>query len=100
MEVIGFMFGESPGASTRLHAAQAELDTCDGYVVLVVDPQTEEIDAHGPFDGITATHEAAQRRAEFDGDGLGDVQVAVVRLHVPAESRSATGPAPRRVRPA
>lgn len=95
------MFGNDLGlgASTRLRAAKAQLDSCDGYVVLVVDPQTEEIDAHGPYEGLAATHRAAQLRAEFDDDGLGDVQVAVVRLHIPADSRSGTGEALRQARP-
>ena len=47
-----------------LIAAAEKLTQCDGYVVLAVDPQTGEVDAHGPFDGLTATVKAvsADRR--------------------------------------
>ncbi|HXV94434.1 MAG TPA: hypothetical protein VD813_14105 [Pseudonocardia sp.] len=64
-----------------LVAAAAKLAQCDGYVVLAVDPQTAEIDAHGPFDGLMATIKADQLRREFDRGGLEDVSVCVVRLH-------------------
>ena len=62
-------------------AAVSELDDCDGYVVLAVDPQTGEVDAHGPYDGLTATVKADQLRRDFDRGGLQDVSVGVVRLH-------------------
>jgi|GEM_PF-2065405 len=64
-----------------LVAAAEKLTRCDGYVVLAVDPQTGEIDAHGPFDGLTATVKADQLRRDFDRGGLEDVTVGVVRLH-------------------
>jgi hypothetical protein len=63
-----------------------ELDVCDRYIVLVVDPQTFEADALGPFDGVDATGTADRLRRDFDGDGLGDVQIAVCRLHQPVEA--------------
>jgi hypothetical protein len=44
-------------------------------------PQTGEVDAHGPFDGLTATIKADQLRRDFDRGGLEDVTVGVVRLH-------------------
>ena len=49
-----------------LIAAAEKLTQCDGYVVLAVDPQTGEVDAHGPFDGMTATVKADQLRRDFD----------------------------------
>jgi hypothetical protein len=64
-----------------LVAAAEKLTQCDGYVVLAVDPQTGEVDAHGPFDGLTATIKADRLRHEFDSGGLEDVTVGVVRLH-------------------
>lgn len=70
-------------ATTHLCSAVRRLDECDGYVVLVLDPQTEELDAHGPHDGLTATSEADRLRREFDREGLSDVQVHVARLHIP-----------------
>ena len=74
--------GSQPTTSHLCNAVR-QLDECDGYVVLVLDPQTEELDAHGPHDGLTATSEADRLRREFDREGLGDVQVHVARLHAP-----------------
>ena len=70
----------SSGDATLVAAAE-KLTQCDGYVVLAVDPQTGEVDAHGPFDGLTATIKADRLRHEFDTGGLEDVTVGVVRLH-------------------
>ncbi len=64
-----------------LVAAAEKLGQCDGYIVLAVDPQTGEVDAHGPFDGMLATIKADQLRRDFDAGGLEDVTVGVVRLH-------------------
>ncbi|MGH3565942.1 MAG: hypothetical protein ACRDRH_07890 [Pseudonocardia sp.] len=64
-----------------LVAAAEKLTRCDGYVVLAVDPQTGEVDAHGPFDGLTATIKADKLRRDFDRGGLEDVTIGVVRLH-------------------
>ncbi|HWM58421.1 MAG TPA: hypothetical protein VNO83_11350 [Pseudonocardia sp.] len=64
-----------------LVAAAVKLTQCDGYIVLAVDPQTGEVDAHGPFDGLVATVKADQLRRDFDRGGLEDVRVGVVRLH-------------------
>lgn len=64
-----------------LVAAAEKLGQCDGYIVLAVDPQTGEVDAHGPFDGLLATVKADQLRRDFDAGGLEDVTVGVVRLH-------------------
>ena len=60
-----------------------ELDACDGYIVLVLDPQTHDADAHGPYNGIDATDVADQLRRDFDTAGLPDVEVTVTRLHRP-----------------
>jgi hypothetical protein len=60
-----------------------ELNACDGYVVLVVDPETGEADAHGPYDGLNATVVADRLRTDLDRDDLADVAVAVTRLHRP-----------------
>ena len=61
--------------------AQTELDRCDGYVVLAVDPQTGEVDAHGPFPGLDAVEIADDMRVTLDREGLEDVVVRVVRWH-------------------
>ncbi|MEJ2862526.1 hypothetical protein [Actinomycetospora flava] len=61
--------------------AQTELDRCDGYVVLAVDPQTGEVDAHGPFPGMDAIEIADDMRETLDREGLDDVAVRVVRWH-------------------
>jgi hypothetical protein len=60
-----------------------ELDACDGYIVLVLDPQTAETDAHGPYDGLAALDVADRLRHDFDTAGLPDVEVTVTRLHLP-----------------
>jgi hypothetical protein len=61
--------------------AMETLSQCDGYAVLAGDPQTGEVDARGPFDGLTATIEADRLRRDFDSGGLEDVRVDVVRWH-------------------
>jgi hypothetical protein len=67
-----------------LVSAAADLDECDGYVVLVFDPETGELDAHGPYEGVAATLRAEELRQSFDDDDLPDVVVRVTRLHLPA----------------
>ena len=62
-------------------AAVSELDDCDGYVVLAVDPQTGEVDAHGPFVGMAALEAAEAMRATLDREELDDVVVRIVRWH-------------------
>jgi hypothetical protein len=69
---------------SALIEARAALNRADGYVVLVVDPETGEVDAHGPFDGLAATLMADQIRAELDAGGLAEVAVGITRLHRPA----------------
>lgn len=76
----------SPRPDPNLVDALVALDGCDGYIVLVGDPQTGESDAHGPFDGIGATLTADRLRGELDTDGLADVHVEVIRLHHPRQS--------------
>ena len=62
-----------------------DLDDCDGYVVLVVDPESTEANAHGPYDGLQVTSVADRLRTELDHDDLTDVVVTVVRLHRPRD---------------
>ena len=62
-------------------AAVSELDDCDGYVVLAVDPQTGEVDAHGPFVGMAALQAADEMRETLDREELDDVVVRIVRWH-------------------
>lgn len=66
--------------------AVAALDDCDGYIVLMVDPQTAEVDAHGPYGGPDATVAADSLKASLVSEGLGDVVVRIVRLHVPGRT--------------
>ena len=69
--------------------AIAALDDCDGYVVLAADPQTGEVDAHGPFVGLGAVTAAEDLRATFDREDLTDVVVQIVRWHTGGTSRAA-----------
>jgi hypothetical protein len=64
----------------------ASLDDCDGYVVLMVDPQTAEVDASGPYGGPDAAVAAESLRSSLDSEGLGDVVVRIVRLHLPTQA--------------
>lgn len=79
-------------SDTNVHATGqmadqfASLFHCDGYVVLAVDPETGEADAHGPYDGLGATRHAQELRTDFDSSGLADVLVRIVRLHRPRSS--------------
>jgi hypothetical protein len=63
--------------------SMAALDDCDGYVVLVVDPQTAEVDAHGPYGGPDAAIAADSLTTSLTAEGLDDVVVRIVRLHLP-----------------
>lgn len=58
-----------------------DVDACDGYLVVVADPDTGAVDAHGPFDGVGAATDADRRRHELDAEQLHDVHVTVVRWH-------------------
>ncbi|HEY2193928.1 MAG TPA: hypothetical protein VGH76_16750 [Actinomycetospora sp.] len=58
-----------------------DIDACDGYVVMVADPDTCAVDTHGPFTGLEAAIEADRRRHELDAEELHDVVVRVVRWH-------------------
>jgi hypothetical protein len=69
----------------------AELYRCETFAVLVVDPATGEVDAHGPYDGLAATVRADGLRAELDADGLSDVLVGVTRLHLTEPSSAEPG---------
>lgn len=61
----------------------AGLDDRQAYIVLVVDPDTKEADAHGPYTGLDALCVADTFRRDLDAAGLGDVLVDVTRLHLP-----------------
>lgn len=60
------------------------------YAVLVVDPQTGEVDVYGPFDGHAAVVDAARRREEHDRADLEDVLIQVAPLQTPAALRHRT----------
>ncbi len=68
-------------------AAIARLDECDGYALLVVDPQTGATDVHGPYEGLGAVTAADELRRSLDAEDLDDVDVRVVRMHLAEESR-------------
>ena len=72
-----------PADRARVEAHLALCDDCDGYVVLVVDPQTAEVDAHGPYGGPDATMAADSLKTSLTAEGLDDVAVRIVRLHLP-----------------
>lgn len=82
--------GQAPGSDLGIGLpdvdwvdAEAGLDGCDGYLVMVVDPQTGEVDAHGPYTGVRALHAADETRTRFDREELDDVVVRIVRYHRP-----------------
>jgi hypothetical protein len=67
-----------------------EIDASDAYVVLVVDPCTDQADAYGPYpDGLEALGAADVFRQDFDAAGLSDVRVEITRLHTVATQPSA-----------
>jgi hypothetical protein len=80
LEVIRMEQNGAPDEVTLVTAMET-LSQCDGYAVLAGDPQTGEVDAHGPYDGLSATVEADRLRRDFDSGGLEDVKVEVVRWH-------------------
>lgn len=57
-----------------------EFFTAERFVVVAYDPQTDEMDSYGPYDGRTAVTECRRRRAAFDDGDLDDVVVVVVPL--------------------
>ena len=65
----------------RLIDRLAELDACDGCIVLVRDAQTGETDALGPFDGMGALCAADRTRFRFELDEVDDIEVTVTRFH-------------------
>lgn len=84
------MFDSNVHAMDHLTDQFAALHACDGYVVLTVDPETGEADAHGPYDGLGATSHAERLRGDFDRAELADVLVRVVRLHRPRRDTPAS----------
>lgn len=75
--------GEDAAEGPDWVEALAALDDCDGYVVLMIDPETAEVDAHGPYGGPDAAVAAESLRTSLDAEGLHDVTVRIVRLHLP-----------------
>lgn len=71
----------APAASDR----DEEPVAAASYAVLVVDPQTGEVDVYGPLDGPAALVDAARRREEHDRADLEDVLIQVARLQSPAD---------------
>lgn len=66
-----------PGSEqTRRPGDEASL-----FIVLVLDPETGEIDSYGPYTYGRALSEACRRRDEYEREALDDVIVAVVPLH-------------------
>ncbi|MHA6794916.1 hypothetical protein ACVGVM_15595 [Pseudonocardia bannensis] len=66
-----------------LATATTALDTCDGYVVVVIDAVIGEADAYGPFTAAGACAEAERLRNEMGRGELGAVTVSVIGLHRP-----------------
>ena len=62
--------------------AAAALDECDAYALVVVDPQTGDVDSYGPYGGVAAVAAADEARRAFDAEGLDDVVVRVTRMHL------------------
>lgn len=58
-----------------------DLDGCDGYLVIVADPDSRAMDAYGPLDEFSATREVDLRRQELDTEQLYDIFTGVVRWH-------------------
>lgn len=56
----------------------------EGFVVLMADPVTGEVDAFGPYAVATARAEVARRRTELVAEGLDEVLVLAVALNPPA----------------
>lgn len=61
------------------------------YVVVVADPSTGEIDAHGPSEGFEALCLAEEMRRDLDMMGLYDIKVRVVRLSAEPPAEPSTG---------
>lgn len=54
------------------------------YVILLIDPDTGDIEAYGPVDAAQAADLEALLRAEIlQSDELGEVGLLVLPLHVP-----------------
>lgn len=68
------------GRETILPTAET-LETCDGWLVLVADPATGDLDTYGPYPHPEAARDAERRRRELDDEDLGDVVVTLVRWH-------------------
>lgn len=78
---------DGPSFPEVLVSANRRSGEGQSYVVVVADPSTGEIDAHGPTAGLEATCLADEMRRDLDMMGLYDIRVRVVRLRTepPAE---------------
>jgi hypothetical protein len=65
----------------------AQLNSCDSYVIVTIDPEFDEIDAQGPLNGLEAVFAAHELRRELDESDLGDIQIRIVRLHLTEPAR-------------
>ena len=66
----------------------AALDECDGYVVLMIDPKTAEVDTQGPLGGPAAVVAGDALRTSLDAEDLADVIVNIVRLQMPTQTQT------------
>ena len=69
-----------PEGGRLLPSAEA-LEACDGWLVLVADPATGDLDTYGPYLHPGAARDAERRRRELDDEDLTDVVVTLVRWH-------------------
>lgn len=59
-----------------------DLDQCDGYVVLIADPATAQVECYGPFeDVVDAAALVVQSREDCDRWEFDEVIVELVRWH-------------------
>lgn len=72
-----------PGIWAAVSGAGDGLDDCAGYVVMVTDRATGEVDGYGPMTGDAALAEAHRVGRDLRDQRLSGITVRVVRLHTP-----------------
>jgi hypothetical protein len=82
---------QGPSYPEVLVSAKHRSAQSQSYVVVVADPFTGEIDAHGPSAGLEATCLADEMRRDLDMMGLYDIRVRVVRLRAEPPAEPTTG---------
>jgi hypothetical protein len=82
---------EGPSWPEVLVSARRRSGESQSYIVIVADPSTGEIDAHGPSEGIEALCLADEMRRDLDMMGLYDIKVRVVRLRMEPPAEPSTG---------